>query len=256
MIPHTRAFKRLKDEAGRVFDFALVVCYAVPSLKQTLGHLAAGESIPFKPDYFDARPIATEKVRERSKEYKEMLSRYIFLSSFSFFEAYFLDVIAEVIDFHGRENLLKRHDLARNTSLTTPESIKARRKLREYRVSSNLGAYTSYGSQLSKEGFVFPSSALARRGLTELFAAVDAESIKAAKIPDWIESLFQLQLDPVTEREVYHSYRNMRNKIAHGHPDEASLFLKKAIEANNFLRNLALKLDRHILEHYLLVENL
>ena len=254
MIPHTRAFKRLKDEAQKVFDFALLVCYAVPNLKRTLDQLAPGQPISFTPDHFDTRPVATEKVRRNAKDYKELLSRYIFLSSFSFFEAYFLDVLSEVIEFHGRVNLLKRHDLSRNSALASSAQVKARKKLREYKVSANLGAYTSYGSQLAKDSFVFPSSALARHGLRRLFDTVDDEYIKAKDIPEWIESLFQLQLDQVNEKQVYHSYREMRNKIAHGHPDQTSLHLKKAIEANNFLRNLALKLDRHILEHYLLVE--
>jgi len=46
----------------------------------------------------------------------------------------------------------------------------------------------------------------------------------------------------------------MRNKIAHGRPDGTSLHLAKAIEANNFLRNLALKIDKHVLEHLMLIE--
>ena len=63
MIPHTKSFKRLKDEAQTALNFAIVVSYAVPSLKRILQGLAEGEQLPFLPDYFNARPIPTEKVK-------------------------------------------------------------------------------------------------------------------------------------------------------------------------------------------------
>ena len=63
MIPHTKSFKRLKDEDQTALDFTIVVSYAVPSLKRILQGLAEGEQLPFPPDYFDARPIPTEKVK-------------------------------------------------------------------------------------------------------------------------------------------------------------------------------------------------
>jgi hypothetical protein len=200
MIPHTVAFKRLKDEAQKVFDFAIVVCYAVPNLKRTLDALAPGNPLPFAPDYFDSRPIATAKVRTHAKAYKELLSRYVFLSSFSFFEAYFVDLLAEIIEFHGRDNLLRRHDLSRNTNFVSPELIKAKKKLSEYAVPQNRSAYRTFGSKLAKEGFVFPSSALAQNGLRRLFEIVDDDSIKANDIPNLIESVFQLQLDPIKRK--------------------------------------------------------
>jgi len=254
MIPHTKAFKRLKDEAQAVFDFAIVVCYAVPNLKATLKSLPQGAQLPFSPDHFNSRPIPTEKVRHHAKEYKAVLSRYIFLSSFSYFEAYFLDLLKEIIEFHGRGELLRKHDLSRNIALSSPDLAKSKKKLREYRVRGKVGAYASYGKRLAAEGFVFPSSVLARRGLQQLIDLTDADYIKAAEIPELVESILQLPLDPNSEKAKFHGYRDMRNKIAHGRPDSTSLHLAKAIEANDFLRNLALKIDRHVLEHLLLVE--
>lgn len=254
MIPHTKAFKRLKDEAQAVFDFAIVVCYAIPSLKTILDKLPADAELPFRPDHFDSRPIPTQKVRHHAKEYKAVLSRYIFLSSFSYFEAYFVDLLKEIVDFHGRAALLHKHDLARNRLLSDGNIQEAQRKLREYYAPKNKDAYRTYGRRLAVEGFVFPSAALARRGLQQLFDLVDTDYIKAAEIPDLIESVLQLPLDETDERDKFHGYRDLRNKIAHGRPDAASLHLKKAIEANHFLRNLALRIDRHVVENLLLVE--
>jgi hypothetical protein len=254
MIPHTKAFKRLKDEAQNVFNFAIVVCYAVPSLKFALKDLAADAELPFLPDHFDARPIAREKVLAHAREYKEVLSRYIFLSAFSYFEAYFVDLLAEILAFHGGEDLLKKYELARNVSLTNSETNKAKKKLSDYRSAKNADAYTSAAKHLRAHAFVFPTAALARHGLKELLQLISSDYIRAANIPDLVESVLQLTLDAKTEKERFHGYRDMRNKIAHGRPDKASVHLSKAIEANNFLRNLALKIDRHVVDNLLLIE--
>lgn len=254
MIPHTKAFKRLKDEAQAVFNFAIVVCYAVPSLKAMLKAVSPSAELPFAPDHFDSRPISTDKVRAHTKEYKKVLSRYIFLSSFSFFEAYVLDLLKEIIEFHGQDELLRKHELIRNAALSSPDMEKARNKLREYRVPKNMGAYSSYGKRLAAEGFVFPSAVLARRGLEQLIEMATGDYIKAVEIPNLIESVLQLPLDPKDERERFHGYRGMRNDIAHGRANAASFHLGMAIEANNFLRNLALKVDKHVVENLLLVE--
>lgn len=252
MIKHTNAFKRLKDGVQAAFDFAIVVCYAAPSLKKALRDIGQEQPLPFTPDYFDSRPIPTEKVRIHLGTYKENLSRHLFLSSFSYFEAYIVDVLKEILDFHGRESLLKKHALDRNASLAGGAE-KARRKLQEYPTAKSRDAYKSYGKHLALQGFVFPSSVLAKRGLQKLIEQVDGEYIRAADLPEFIESVLQLVLSD-DEKQRFHAYRDMRNKIAHGRPDALSLHLKKAVEANNFLRNLAIKVDNHVVRNLMLVE--
>jgi len=254
LIPHTQAFKRLKDEAQKTFDFAIVVCYAVPSLKATLGTLQPDAPLPFAPDHFDTRPIPTEKVRNHVAEYKEVLSRHVFLSSFSYFEAYFVELLREIVAFHGKANLLSRHDSTRNAALTDPALLKAKRKLQEHPVPSNLDAYRNYGKRLAASGFIFPSAALARHGLKQLIELAASDKIRSVEIPDLIQSVLQLPLDPESDVKQYNQYRGMRNKIAHGQPKKVSLHLKMAIEANNFLRNLALRIDNHVVANLLLVE--
>src|SRR5437016_909818 len=137
MIPHTEAFAVLKRQVQEVFDFAIVVTYAVPALKHVLKHAAIrDDQIPFRPDHFDSRPIAIEKVRENTKAYKAVLARYLFLSSFSFFEAYFNDVLKEIIDFHGSDSLLGRVSIKHNEKLSVEDSKSEKRKLQEYPTSA------------------------------------------------------------------------------------------------------------------------
>lgn len=246
----------MKNEAQSVFDFAIVVSYAVPALKYSLKDVKGGDPIPFKPEHFDTRPIATAKVRENAKEYKKLLSQYLFLSAFSFFEAYFHDLLKEVIEFHGKQGLRKQMAISHNLTLSAPEDSKARRKLQEYPKPSEKGKYEKYGRSLAGKGFRFPSTLLGSYGLEKLIELAEAEHIPAAKIPELVQRIFQLPLDPAAEIKPFSDYRVQRNRIAHGRADSESLHLGKATEANNFLRNLALKIDKHVVEHFLLIESI
>lgn len=253
MIPHTNAFKALKTEAQRVFDFAIVVTYAVPALKAALKGMESGAALPFSPDHFDGTKIPTAKVAFHAKEYKELLSRYIFLSSFSFFEAYFHDVIKEIVAFHGDSKLLERASLAPNLSLVDADAVRSKRKLQQYPTISDRDCYFSHGKKLAAKGFRFPSTLLARAGLTKVIELASGDYIKAADIPKHVMDLLQMPLAEAQIKE-FNGYRNQRNKIAHGRASASSLHLTKAVAANNFLRNLALEIDRHVLDHYLVIE--
>lgn len=254
MIPHTKAFKILKNEAQKVFDFAIVVTYAVPALKYALKDLSSDDPIPYRPDHFDSHPIATEKVKHDAKAYKPLLSRYIFLSSFSFFEAYFHDVLKEVLAFHGERKLFDHISISYNQGLTDKESCRAKRKLQEYPKANCNDRYVSYGRRLAEKGYRFPSALLSNYGLHRLIELVNSDYIRAADIPKLTQEVLQLDLNKTNEIDVFQGYRNTRNKIAHGRAGVRSLHLKKAVEANNFLRNMALKIDKHVIEHFLLVE--
>ena len=91
--------------------------------------------------------------------------------------------------------------------------------------------------------------------MNKLLELVDGTYIPAANIPELTESVLQLQLDEVSEIETFQNYREIRNRIAHGRAGASDLHLKKAIEANNFLRNLALKIDKHTVQNFFIVES-
>lgn len=254
MISHSRSFVKLKNATQKVFDFAIVVSYAVPALKYALKGLAHDSQIPFKPEHFQSRPTSTAKVRENSKEYKTLLSKYIFLSSFSYFEAYFHDLIKEVVEFHGKKRLKGQTSISPNLANTNPEVSKLKKKLQEYMKPTELLKYRKAQAGLIQLGFRFPSALLASYGLDKLVSLAEGEYIPSSMIPDLTSAVFQLPLDPTLEIEKFGKYRDLRNRIAHGRASIRNLNLPNAIEANNFLRNLALKIDRHIVEHFLILE--
>jgi hypothetical protein len=226
----------------------------VPALKYALKRLGPGDAIPYTPDHFDTRPIATDKVRQNAKEYKALLSRYIFLSAFSFFEAYFHDVLEEVINFHGGDKILERVSITHNQSVVDGETETETRKLQEYPHTKNRDRYLSYGKRLAQKGYRFPSTLLSCYGLRALINRIESDTLRAADIPDLARDVLQINFDQTTEIAVFHRYREIRNRIAHGRARGSSLHLKQAVEANNFLRNLALKIDRHVVENFFIVE--
>ncbi len=233
-------------------DFAIVVSYAVPCLKFSLKEMPSNEPPLFKPDHFDSRPVKTEKVLHDTKTYKETLSRHIVLSSFSYFEAYFHDVLQEILEFHGKDFLFNISSISTNTD--DDEKVeKARKKLSEYPKKSNLDCYKSNKAKMLKCGQALPSSLLAQYGYKKLIELIEGNYIPAGKIPELSSNILQLKFDRIEEEELY-GYKEIRNKIAHGRISDGSLYVAKAIEMNNFFRNLALKIDKHVLKYFLLVE--
>lgn len=231
-----------------------MVAHAVPWLKHGMKSLDPNEDMPIRADYFDSRPVASAKVRASAIVYKESLARHVFFSSFSFFEAYVMNVLKEIIEFHGKEELLARTDLNEGTKNCDSVTIKSKRKLQEYNVSKNRDRYFSYGNKLNSNGYRFPSTLLSTFGLRHLCSLIEKEKIRSVEIPTILQEALHLDLDTSAEVGVFHKHRDTRNRIAHGTatPDEISL--RNAVEANDFLRNLALKIDRHVVDYFLVIE--
>lgn len=254
MIAHTKSFGVLKEEAQRTFDFAIMVAHAVPWLKHSMKELNPNQHMPIRADYFDSRPVAAAKVREITAVYKESLARHVFFSSFCFFEAYVCNVLKEIVDFHGKESLFDRTNLNECTVSCDQEAARSKRKLQEYYNPKDKDKYSSHGKKLNSAGYRFPSTLLSTFGLKHLCSLIEGEKIKAVDIPNLVQEALHLKLDPVTEVELFHKHRNARNRIAHGTASSADFSLPNAVRANDFLRNFALKIDRHVLEYFLVVE--
>lgn len=132
MIAHSKSFETLKAEVQRAFDFAILSVHAVPWLKYSIKEhkIDLSKPLPFRPDYFDERPVASAKVVSSAQCYKAVLAKHLFLSSFSYFEAYFHNLVREVLEFHGVETLLEG---SKPSGGLTAENEALKRKLQEYR---------------------------------------------------------------------------------------------------------------------------
>ncbi|EOX3820215.1 HEPN domain-containing protein [Enterobacter quasiroggenkampii] len=253
MISNSKAFEVLKGQAQSTLDFAVLCCQAVPALKGYLKALQNGavSKLP-DADYFKGAPNV-DQLKAFSSSYRKNLGKLIFINTFSYFEAYFKDLIVEVSDFHGGKESFKEIAAQKRKqhieySLMKDTSLHAN-KLREYKKSSHRQKYSKHIKALEHSDFRFPSEMLSIFGLVELFD--NYSDLKASQIPYVAEYAFGVEF---TEDEIntYSKLRDLRNKIAHGKVSEVEF--KESIEMNYFMRKLALKIDSQVVRHFLLIE--
>ncbi|WP_146659474.1 HEPN domain-containing protein [Enhygromyxa salina] len=271
MIAHTKSYLPLKSNTQEAIDFVILVTHSVPAL---CAYMKAVERKPDEkpmnipmPDLPWAKlsPESHERLREIKQSYKKSLGKYLVLSTFSYFEAYIVDVLGEIIAFHNppakggdsggpqpgwsrkaKERILSSLQTAENSH----EVLRATRKLR--------GPYEPGQSQrnrvlhqtLASNGYPLPGTLLVPFAVAELTQKV--KNLKSVDVPDILSSalLFDLTGDESTN---YTKYRNLRNGIAHGRTKAVDL--KKAMGINEFFRGIAVRLDQHIVKLFLLQED-
>lgn len=258
MIDTTKAYARLKAQAEEILSFAVVICYAVPSLKAQVSAIkkgVIGPNLP-KPDYFIGDSTPPDGVQQRAREYKQKLARYIIISSFSFFEAYIEGAIRELIEFHGGdEKFVKTAELSGRKFLSSmsPEMQKNKRKLQEPIKPGKSLKYAKHTRELLNAGYRFPSELLSSYGVRAIIQKLG--NLKSADIPDLIRHGFHLRLDDKTVAR-FHEIRNARNEIAHGNLGKRkNLSLKDALSMNSDLRDIAVQFDKHLIDHFFVLEH-
>lgn len=252
MIAHTKAFLTLKEQNQTLFDFSVLCCQSVPALK---GYMKAVEAnaAPKLPDadHFKGVPDFAQ-LRSFASAYKKTLGRLVFLSSFSYFEAYFKALIEEVLAFHGgQENFVSaslERQAAHLAACDLPDVAKSAGKLREYKKANLAASYKKHIKVLESTEFRFPSELFATFGVMEL---ANYKDLKASQIPHVAKWCFGVPLSAKEETD-YSKYRNDRNGIAHGNVVEVDF--SAGLEASRFLRELSVKIDKHIVKHFLVIE--
>ena len=253
MIPSTCSFKTLKEQNQALLDFSVLCCQAVPSLKGYMKAVEKGSAnkIP-DADYFKGAPDFA-RLRAIASCYKKTMGRVMFISLFSYFEAYFKSLIEETINFHGgEESLLVSSNARRREHLDSwrdTEVAKSANKLREYRKKHWDQSYKKHTKILSTTNFRFPSELFATFGIQELCR--NYKDLKAVQIIYVAKSCFGVEIDE-GEEEIFSQYRDKRNAIAHG--DIVVVDFKEALDLSSFLRDLAIKIDNHVLKHFFVIE--
>lgn len=270
MIDNTDAFKTLKKEQQKILDFFLLVTSAVPSLKKMIkGHeegIPNYESVASN-DFF-RQAFSVNRLTSISQQYKENLSRYLLLSSFAFFENYFISAIKELIEFHGgKDRLLKKiisanrnriekfnnEGSVRNDRKLLCVPYKGRHKKKYEKIISRLSDNTDYLESMKLiDGY----------GLKLIVEQIDSGNVKAATIPDLME--YALCLD-MTQRignhtnninknvkEMLDAIRNARNDIAHGER-HSSFGIELVMDYNAFLREIAIQIDNRLIQVFFVI---
>lgn len=172
---------------------------------------------------------------------------------FAAFEAYVVDVLREVIAFHGDDADFIRRAHTRATRFLTnppPDVVVNKRKLQGERDSGREATYRACTAKLLAQQYRFPSELLAPYGVRRLVE--DVRGLRAVKIPGVLkDGLSMTLLQSTVDR--FHAIRHLRNKIAHG--EEVHPSLREALKVRADLKRLALRVDHHVVEHFLVIED-
>lgn len=254
MYAHTESFKRLKEQTQEILDFAILIMNAVPLLKMTIKKIEKGvDGIALaKPDFPNQVGPDKEQLKSYAQKYKGDLSKYILLSNFSYFEAYVIDAIEEIFKFHGGfDDMLTASQLKCQIFLNSNDTIikQNKRKLQDHYDGRKKLKYTKYISELKKVNYKFPSELLSSYGIIKL--REELKNLKSVGIPDILTKGLHMNISDDDIKE-FHRIRDIRNSIAHGQNKGFNIPL--AMKCNAFLRNLSVRIDKHIVENFFVIE--
>lgn len=210
------------------------------------GYQATGRrSLKGAPDFTQLRAFATA--------YKKTLGRLVFISSFSYFEGYFKALLEEILTFHGGHDAFVQVAVKRTehhaASCAAPVTDSSARKLRGYPKRSLAPSYRKHIKTLETTDFRFPSELFSSFGIMELKNYLDLRASQIPHVAKWALGV------PLTESEedTFSKHRDTRNEIAHGNLVE--LDFTRGLAASRFLRDLSVKIDKHVVKHFLVIES-
>lgn len=251
MIAHSNAYVSLRDKSQEFIDFVVLACTAVPTLSASL---AAGGQQGLSRDHFKGQ-INVAQLQQYAGIYQDPLSRMVVFSMFSYFEAYVTALLSEIVDFHGGESTFQATAERRAKAFiaaTSPAIANSKRKLQEPAKAKDKEKYQKHSAVLVKSGYRFPSELLAPYGVKNLIQKAKPKGSKAFELEVLIRDALCFPLS-ATDAKRLTDIRNIRNDIAHGKPKP--LTLKDALAIATDLRNLAVKVDRHAVEHFFVLES-
>lgn len=251
----TNAYNIWRVESQAIFDFSVLVSYSVPSLKMQISLLEKGkiQSLP-RPDYYRSTKEGyyssdnlLEGLKRRVSTYKQQTSSYMLLSLFSHFEAFVVDVVRELFDFHGGvDKFIKNYDENVKKSFEVgSQNCNIKRKLTGNRKPQRRPQYQEISRNLARSGYMFPNELLSGYGIKMLNKKLG--DLKSKEIPEVLMDCFHIEFSDDEVRE-FHNLRDLRNSIAHGRPP--SLNIKSVTEKNQVLIGMAKKIDAHLSENF------
>jgi len=252
----TLAYQNFKDEMDALWNFAVMICYAVPTLKKNIKGVEQkipNYSIP-RNDLFPHDASSILQMKELTRDYKQRLAAYLWLSSFSFFEAFVSGAIKEMIDFHGgAKNFIASGEKSARQAIAKvhpTEVIRSRSRLSGNFRGHRIGRYKDDTRLLEKYGYRFPSELLASFGVRMLVSK--SGELRATEIPLLLNQSchYQFTADALVR---YDKYRKIRNNIAHGKSPAKSL--KDAFDVKKNLGKLASEIDEHLVTNFFVRES-
>lgn len=253
MKSHSDAFLHYKKSSQGHLDYVVIVCHAVPALKADLALPSA--TITNVPDHFLAARNPKDWIASHVDAYSDELARSTLLTVFSYFEGYVKDVLKEIVSFHGGGDDFQKRARERSRKFVaapSPKITESLRKLQDNPDPGKLTKYQKFGRLLDAAGYRFPTDLLSNFGIRYLNTKLDEKrGMRAFEIPDVLSECLLFDLS-VSDKRMFEAARTQRNKVAHGRPQP--LTLKKALSFSSDLHTLAAKVDKHICEHFFVIQ--
>lgn len=253
MKAHSSAFETYRGLSQSHLDFVVVVCHAVPALRADIA--LPDQEFTFQPDYFKGGGNSKDWMSERVLAYQDELARTTLITAFSYFEAYVKDVLAEIVEFHGGKEpflSLARERSSRFLSEPPPNLLEYKRKLQDNPEPAKWEKYQKFGRLLDEKGFRFPTDLMSSFGAQFLIQKLSKnKGMRAWEIPGILSECLLMNVDK-EDLEMFEDARSLRNAIGHGRPPKIEL--KKALRISSQLHGFAAKVDRHVIEHFLVIQ--
>lgn len=188
-----------------------------------------------------------ENLTNCTTNYQSKLATYLYFSTFSYFEAFVMDIAIEMtksIQAIDRE----RHviDFKQNNNITS-DLVKLDNEFDPRKIDR----YKKFSAKLKTQGYISPEKLL----LTSFLDIYNnkIENLKANEIPTFLDKtlLFKMTKE---ESDTFHSIRDNRNSIGHG----AKCFnpnLNDVITANKFFKSLSNRIDKHVVFYFFRIKN-
>jgi hypothetical protein len=249
----TKAYDRFRTQSQDVLDYAALLAYALPRFRTELeGVVKSKGRLTVSPDYFPHDRSDALKLLKTTQGYESKVANYLWLSQFSFFEAFVSDIIDELFAFHGGIDEFVRRARDRERAWTDglpPKFKPAKRKLQDSAKPAWADRYRKYARELATQGYRFPGDLFSAYGLVML--SKQLKRLKAHEIPDFVISAFRVDV-PQTTVDLYNEYRETRNSIAHGNPPP--LTVHDVVKMHSLLRDFAQAIQDRLLQDYFVIE--
>jgi len=205
-------------------------------------------------DFIDNRNIIQkqslhyiENIINCKSKYKTKLAIYLYFSTFSYFEAFILDIAHEIVNEFEKFDKKKYIKAFPIDQSVLNDMIKLNKEFDPRK----LDRYKKYTNILNTKGYIRPEQ-LMFSSLTEIYNN-KVENLKANEIPDFLEKTLLFNMTK-KERETFHSIRDNRNSIGHG-SKSFSPDLNDVIKANKYFKTLSDRIDKHVSYYFLRLKN-
>lgn len=179
--------------------------------------------------------------------YQSKLATYLYFSTFSYFEAFVMDIAIEMtksIQILDREKYVT--DFQQNH-----DTISDMLKLDKEFDPRKIDRYKKFSGKLKTQGYIDPEN-LIFSSLLDIYNN-KIENLKANEIPAFLDKtlLFKMTKE---ESDTFHSIRDNRNSIGHG-AKHFNPNLNDVINANKFFKSLSDRIDKHVTFYFFKVKN-